>query len=374
MLNKCVVYVVNSDWFFLSHRLPLALEAIKRGYKVLLVTKNSGRRAEIEAHGITFVEVDIERSGKNPLKEFKLILELYRVYRKYRPEIIHHVTLKPALYGTIAAKMLNYKPEIINAVTGLGYLFLEDRKSVAKSIVHAMMRYAYKDRSTKFIFQNPDDRGMYEKMGFLTPENNIIIKGSGVDTNDYVFKAPAPKDKLRILFPARMLFDKGIPEFVGAAHLLRKQYEGKMEFVLAGGIDKLNPGAITEEELKALLIPGYIIWTGHVSNMKAEYTNADVVCLPSYYREGLPKSLVEAMASGRPIVTTDSTGCRECVVDGKNGFMVPIRNSEAVAAALEKLIVNPELRISMGKASREMMEKEMSLSTVITKTFDFYSA
>jgi len=374
MLNKCAVYVVNSDWFFLSHRLPLALEAIQRGYKVLLVTKNSGRKAEIESYGITFVEVDIERSGKNPFKEFKLIFDLYRVYRKYKPSIIHHVTLKPALYGTIAAKMLSYKPVVINAVTGLGYLFLEDRKSIAKSIVHAMMRYAYKDQSTRFIFQNPDDRGMYDKMGFLNAGNNIIIKGSGVDTNDYRYKEPEHHEKLRILFPARMLFDKGIPEFVGAANLLRQKYEGRAEFVLAGGIDKLNPGAITEEALRALLVPGYITWVGHVSNMKPEYTNADIVCLPSYYKEGLPKSLVEAMASGRPIVTTDSTGCRECVVDGVNGYMVPVRNSEAVAKALEKLIESRELRIAMGKASREMMEKEMSLNTVIAKTFDFYSA
>lgn len=373
MGKQKIFYVVNSDWFFLSHRQSLALEALQKGYEVFLLSKDTGRRQEIESLGIKFIDVEFERSGKNPFKDLLLIRRLYRIYREYEPSIIHHVTMKPSLYGTIAANMLGYNPVVINAVTGLGYVFTDKRRSLTKSIIHFLMNLAYKKSKAKFIFQNPDDRGLYERMGFLKAGNNRIIKGAGVDTLVYHYTEPVPKDKVCIIFPARMLWDKGLMEFVEASHLLKDKYFGKVLFVLIGGIDKQNPAAIAEDELRKLLVEGYIEWKGHVVNMMTEYQYADIVCLPSY-REGLPKSLVEAMAIGRAIVTTDTVGCRECVSDGENGYIVPMKDAGRLASAMESLIENSALRVKMGKRSREMMEMEMSLKTVINETFDFYGS
>jgi glycosyltransferase involved in cell wall biosynthesis len=373
MSTTRIFYVVNSDWFFLSHRLPLALEAIRRGYEVYLLSKNTGRKEEIESYGIRFIDVEFERSGRNPFKDLRLILELNKIYREYQPQIIHHVTIKPALYGTIAANRLTrHRPLVVNAVTGLGYVFADKRKSITRTVIQFLMNYAYKKQRNRFIFQNPDDRRMYKELGYLNDRNHKIIKGAGVDTTDYKHTQPAEKDKLHIVFPARMLYDKGLSEFVKAAEMLKSTYEGRVLFSLVGGIDVHNPAAITEAGLKSLLVPGFIEWSGHIVDMKPEYQRADIVCLPSY-GEGLPKSLVEAMAIGRPIVTTNVAGCKECVEEGVNGFIVPMKNVEKLAEAIEKLINDKEMRLRMGDASRRMMEKEMSLATVVRETFDFYN-
>lgn len=370
--RKKIVYVVNVDWFFISHRLPLAQEVLKGMNDVYLITKNTGRFEELELLGIRCFEIDFERSGKNPLKELSLIKQLTKLYAAIKPDVIHHITLKPSIYGTIAAKRCGCSAKIINAISGLGYIFTANRQSLNKIILISLLKFAFSDKRANFIFQNPDDRSFYRKLGFLNEQNHIIIKGAGVDENVFLPKNNRLVDKkIRVVLLGRMLKDKGVLEFIRAANALKEKYDGVIEFVLAGGIDNFNPAAISDETLYKLCDGKYIRWIGHQKNVIEIYGHADIVCLPSY-REGLPKSLVEAMAIGCPIITTDAIGCRECVEEGVNGYLVPIGDHIILAQRIETLALNKELRIRMGNNSREKMVKEMSLSKVIKMTFDFY--
>ncbi len=369
-----ILYVANVDWFFVSHRLPLALEAKRKGFEVYVATKNTGKKELIQSYGLNYIELDFERSGKNPVKELKLIFILRKLYLKYKPKYIHHVSIKPALYGSIAATLANVNSKhVVNAISGLGAVFSGDKRSFTRFVVRLLMNVAFGFRKYKFIFQNPDDMEMYQSLGFLNRTNYQIIKGSGVDTDDFSQEQPIAKKHLSVILPARMLYDKGILDFVAAANLLQSKYKGKVLFELIGGIDAFNPESISEKAISQLLIPEYLIWRGHVNDMKHVFIESDIVCLPSY-REGLPKSLVEAMAIGRPIVTTDAPGCKECVVNGVNGYIVPVKNGELLAEALDVLLSDRQLRIDMGNQSRIMMEEKMSLRTVLQQTFDFYEA
>lgn len=366
-----ILFVVNVDWFFISHRLPIALEGIKRGYNIYLATSDTGQRNKIEHYGIHFINIDFERSTKNPFNETGIIFKLVKIYRKYNFHIIHHVTIKPAIYGSIAARLSKNKPNVINAISGLGYNFTGNRKSIFQNIILKLMRYGFEYSKSNFIFQNPDDLSFYSKLGFLNANNFALIKGAGVDQDEFPFTEPLKKDVLQVLLSARMLFDKGIKEFCEAAKILEKQWKGKAQFILCGDIDLHNPAGATQEEIKKLLENDYIIWLGHQKNIKNILTQSDIVCLPSY-REGLPKALIEAMAIGRPIISTDVPGCRECVEEGINGFLVPSQDSNALAIAIDSLLKNKDLRIQMGAASRIKMENELSIKKVISQTFSFY--
>jgi glycosyltransferase involved in cell wall biosynthesis len=369
--KKKILYVVNVDWFFISHRLPLAMEAIRLNYDVFLVTRNSGRFKELEALGICCINVQFDRSGKNPLKEISIIRQLIKIYSSLSPNIIHHVTLKPSLYGTLAYRISRLNCTVVNAVSGLGYTFTADRKSLGKLLLLKFMSFVFYKKDTRFIFQNPDDKNFYKELGFLTDTNFIIIKGSGVDEKIFTPKYNIEKSGFKVVFLARMLKDKGVLEFISAAELLREKYSDKVEFNLVGSIDLNNPAAISEHELEIKCDGKYIKWLGHISEVKKVYQEADIVCLPSY-REGLPKSLVEAMACGCPIITTNAIGCKECVDENYNGFLVPIGDYELLATRIIELYENRGLRVRMGQNSRIKMIKEMSLNKVVLKTFEFY--
>jgi glycosyltransferase involved in cell wall biosynthesis len=374
VVGNNIIYVVNSDWFFLSHRLPLAQEAIKRGYRVILVSKDTGKRSLVESYGIQFIDVDFESSSQNPLKDAQLIFKLRNIYKQYNPKIIHHVTIKPVLYGTIAARYGTPNlSAVVNAVAGLGYVFTSSERYIVRFWVKQLMRIAFKNIEARFIFQNPDDLGFFKKMGFVGKSKYVLIKGSGVDENEYAYTPAIAKEKLQVLLSARMIKDKGVVEFIEAAIKLKQRWMGKVEFILLGGIDTNNPTSLSEDFLRKCQVEGYITWLGHQSNMFEYCKQADIVCLPSFYREGVPKSLIEAMAVGRPIVTTDSAGCRECVDDGINGILIPIKNSEKLAEAIDYLLNNETLRIKMGKASREkMLTGGFSLKQVVHQTFELY--
>ena len=367
-----ILYVVNVDWFFISHRLPLAEEALQKGFDVYLITKDTGKVDSLREIGINCYEIDFERSGKNPVKELSLISQLARLYKTIQPDIIHHITLKPSIYGTLAAKRSKSHARIINAVSGLGYTFTAGRRSLSKIVLTSLLRLAFSDKRSNFIFQNPDDLSVYKKFGFLNEKNNVIIKGAGVDETKFSLKKEKNSSEIKVILLARMLKDKGVFEFINAAAILKAEFKNKMRFVLVGGIDEFNPAAITAETLHKLCDGEYISWLGHRTNVKEIYEDADIVCLPSY-REGLPKSLVEAMAIGCPIITTDAIGCRECVEEGVNGFLVPIGDHQILADRIKTLSLDNELRFRMGQESRKKMVKEMSLSNVIKMTFDFYA-
>lgn len=371
-IKKIFFMVVNVDWFFISHRLPLALKMKSEGYDVYILTKDTGHKSEVEKSGLNFIDIPFKRSGKNPLREFATIIKLKKIIKKYKPQIIHNVTIKPVIYGSIAAKFAHLKSsQVINAISGLGYNFINNRNSIVQRMIKRMMKYAFSG-NVKFIFQNPDDKNTYEHFGFLH-NNYKIIKGAGVDGNLFTQVEPIQKDKIYIVTTARMLYDKGIQELIDASSILYEKYYGKILFLLVGDLDLDNPSGIPEDKLKGAVKEDYFSWVGHKKDVRPILIESDIVCLPSY-REGLPKSLIEAMAIGRPIVTTDVPGCRECVDEGYNGLLVPSKDATALANALEKLINDKDSRIKMGNASRDKMMSELSLEKVLTDTLNFYES
>ena len=349
-----IIYVVNVDWFFISHRLDLAKVALDKNYKVYLLAKDTGKFEIIRELGINCINIDFERSNINIFSEIKIINILRKYYVKLKPNIIHHVTLKPMLYGSIASKYINSH---INFKT----IFLKK-----------LMKFAFNSNNVFFIFQNIDDYNYYNKLKLVKPNNFIIIKGSGVD--QFKFKQKIYKSdnsNINIVMVCRMLKDKGVIEFINAALLLKEKYKDLLKFKLVGDIDLENPSSLTKEELIFLTDGEYISWEGFKADVIDIYTKSDIVCLPSY-REGLPKSLIEAMSVGCPIITTEAAGTRECVINGWNGFLVPVKDSILLSEYIELLSLNKELRIEMGKNSRIKMEKEFSLKYVIETTHNFY--
>lgn len=365
-----LVFVVNVDWFFISHRLPLARHAIESGYQVYLLSADTGRKTELESMGTHFVEIPFKRSGSNPFHELKCIFLLRKHLRKLKPDVVHNVTLKAALLSSMACKIAGIK-NVVNAISGFGYNFTDGRSGLLQKIVKCLIRIAFKSSSFSFILQNPDDAKSIERMGLVGKERIFLIKGSGVNLEDFSFKE-APNGKvLKILFPARILLDKGIKELLEAAHVLKEKYQDRIEFVIAGDCDNENLAVFPEAELRKWLIPGYITWIGFQKEMYAVYADSDIVILPSY-REGLPKSLIEACAVGRPLITTDVPGCRECVKPGYNGLLIPAKDSKSIAEAIETLINDPEARARFGKNSRALAERDFSIESVIEKTFAIY--
>ena len=374
MDKKKLVFVCNTDWFFLSHRLPLALEAIKKGFDVFLIAPNLGSKKTIKDYGITFIEITLKRDHSSIISEFKLILQLYKIYKKINPTIIHHITIKPCIYGSIAVLFLKYKPKIINAVTGLGYLFIESNKNILKKILTLFMKWVYSlNKNIYFIFQNNDDL-LFFKKNILHPTHFCtIIAGSGVDEHVFIYTPPPTHKKIVILFASRIIIDKGVMELIQAALILKDKYLNQIEFKFFGRIDTCNPNNISLAEINKFKIENYISFYAPTNNIKDEIKQADIICLPSFYREGLPKILVEAMAIGRPIITTDNTGCNDCVENNINGFLVPIKNSQELANKIEVLINEKDLRESMGIEGRKFFEKKFTLKMVVQKHIEIYN-
>ncbi len=363
-----LVYIVNVDWFFKSHRMPLAQHALEKGWDVFVFTRDTGLRKDFESSGINFVEIPFGRTSTNPIQELRCLMIIRKELRRIKPDIIHNVTWKGCLWGGIAAKMVG-NHHVVNALSGLGSVVIGD--GLVNKIMGRLADVAFKNDYSRFIFQNPDDVAWFKRQGYATDDKVYLIKGSGIDLNAFAHKAAPNEVPLKILFPARMLRDKGLIELIEAFKLLQSDYQGKIELVLAGSCGDANKTSVSEDELKRMLIAGYITWIGNQTSMYPVYVNSDIVVLPSY-REGLPKSLIEACAVGRPIITTDVPGCRECVNDNVNGYLVPVKTSKELAAAIERLIADEELRKRFGLASRKIAEQEFSIEEVITKTFSIY--
>lgn len=371
LMKRKIFYVANVDWFFISHRLPLALHALEQDYEVYLLSLDTGRRQELEAKGIHFINIPFKRSGSNPFHELKCIFLLYRYYNRYKPEIIHHITLKASLLGSLAGKMVG-NHHIINAISGLGYNFTDGRDGWLQKAIKLFIRLAFKSKNISFILQNPDDVELIKGLDLVPFSRIFLIKGSGVNLDEYSYFKASDEFPLKVLFPARILLDKGVMEFIEAAKILESEFLGKAKFILAGDCDKENLSVLGEEELQKFLVKDYIEWIGFQKNMKLIYQNSSIVILPSY-REGLPKSLIEACSVGRPIITTDVPGCRECVEDGVNGYLVPAKDADSLADAIKLLLMDAEKRDEFGRNSRLLAEKEFSIDKVIDLTFNIYN-
>lgn len=368
---KKLFLVVNVDWFFVSHRLPIALEAKKKGYEVtVFAIEEGGHGEEIRSYGLKFIPIPTSRSGTNIFTELKVLWFLYQHYRREKPDVIHHVAVKPVTYGSLAAKWAKI-PRVVNALSGLGFLFINAEKNKwVHSLVTAVFKYGFNNPNLRFILQNQDDFKMIQEFETLNSQQIFLIKGSGVSLTEFDYTPEVPAEKIRVVLPARMLWDKGVGEFVEAAKILAK-YQDKVAFILAGNVDMGNKAGIEESQLLEWTKEGHVEWIGFQKDMVKLIKNAHVIVLPSY-REGLPKSLIEACAIGRAIVTTDVPGCREVVQHGVNGFLVEKQNAEDLAAKIESLIFDKSLREKMGKAGRELAQSEFSIDNVIEKTLDIY--
>ncbi len=371
-MPKKLFIVVSVDWFFLSHRLPLAEEAMKKGYEVSVVAVEEGGKGDhIRSLGMNFHPLPTTRSGMNPFRELRVLLFLLCLYWKERPNIVHHVAVKPVTYGSIAAKLTGVK-RVVNALSGMGFLFINANKNKwVHRLLKAFYNFSFKNPNIHFILQNEDDYQLVKNIGVLDPKQIYMIKGSGVNLERFPFSAEPADEKIKIVLPSRMLWDKGVGEFVRAAEQLKYKFEERVEFILCGGYDKGYQMRIEREELRTWDESGKVNWIGYQTDMPKVLAEAHIVVLPSY-REGLPKCLIEACSIGRPIVTTDVPGCRAVVDDGINGFLVPVRNRQLLAEAMEKLILDKVLRQKMGKAAREKAEHLFSLDQVIKQTFAIY--
>ena len=362
--------VVNEDWFFLSHRKEVAVAAQNSGWDVTIVAHDTGKAQVIRDLGLKFIPLKIDATGMNPMHELKTLLFLKRLYRNNRDAIVHHVGLKNILWGGIAARWCRVKG-VVNAVSGLGPLSSNEKSLLCKALIR-ILKYGHNRENLLVIFQNHQDEALLEGKSVIPPKKERFIKGSGVDLNNFNY-VPEPRDgKVKIIFTGRMIEEKGVYVLIDAANKLRKKYEEKIEFLLVGDLYP-NPKAITREDLESRCDGTYIKWLGYRTDVKDLLSQSAIVAFPSYYREGLPKSLIEANAIGRPIITTDSIGCRDTVEDGVNGFLIPIKDSESLADRLAKLIDDPKLREKMGKEARKIAERDFSIENVISKHLDIYS-
>lgn len=367
---KKLYMIVNEDRFFLSHRKDIALRAMKNGFDVTIVTKNTGQKQNILDLGLKVIDLQINPTGMNPIQEFKTFLFLLNLYLKDKPDIVHHVGLKSILWGSVAARLAKVKG-VVNAVSGLGVAFSDDSKSIITKCILTVLKVGHHRKGLKVIFQNHEDENLFLNNGIISSNKIVFIKGSGVDLNVYKEVLEPDADMIRILFTGRMVEEKGVKILIEAAELLRDKYEGKVQFVLCGGLSQ-NPKAMKEDYLNSHCDGKYIQWLGFRKDIKEQLMASHIVAFPSYYREGVPKSLIEATAIGRPIVTTQSVGCKDTVEDGYNGFLIPIKNSQILAKKLEVLIANPELRKQMGHHSRLIAERDFSLEDVINKHLKVY--
>lgn len=366
--------VVNVDRFFLSHRKDIAINALKNGYDVTIITKDTGKRSEVEKLGLRFIDLPMNRAGTNIFEEIKTLLFLFRLYKRERPDIVHHVGLKTILWGTLAAKITKVNG-IVNAVSGLGIVFSNENKSIISKILPKIfleiLRYSHNYINIFVIFQNDEDKGLFLKHNIIKEEQSRMIKGSGIDLNLFCY-TPEPDDsKIKILFTARMIEEKGVFVLTDAALSLKQKYGNRIQFLLCGGLDD-NPKSIKEEELNRVCDGEYIQWLGFRSDVLDLLKQSHIVVLPSYYKEGLPKSLIEATAIGRPIITTNSIGCKETVKNEWNGYLIPIKDSESLALKLSVLIDNRELRQEMGRNSRILAENDFSIENVINRHLEIY--
>ncbi len=369
--GKKILFVVNDAPFFLSHRLPLALAARDAGYEVHVATPDSPLSGTIQKHGLHFHAIPLHRSSTRLWKELKSFRSLLQLYRRLQPDLVHHVTIKPVLYGGAAARLAKV-PAVVYAVPGLGHVFLHDgmKARLMRTAVKQVYGYVFNHSHAKVIFQNPDDRRLMEEAQLVDADDVVLIRGSGVDLNAFVPHAE-PEGAPVVVLAARMLWEKGVGEFVDAARQMREQ-NIDVRFVLAGDSDPGNPSAVPMWQLEQWHDSGIVEWLGACDDMARIFAEAHVVCLPSY-REGLPKVLIEAAACGLPIVTTDVPGCREVVRHEENGLLVPVRNATALAAALRRLIASPALRQFLGKRGREIAVAEFALEKVVQQTLAIYA-
>jgi len=361
---------VTEDWYFVSHRLELAIAARAAGYDVAVATRVDQHGERITGAGIKLYPLSLNRGGLNPLEEIRTLAQIARIYRREKPDIVHHVALKPVIYGSLAAKWLGIGG-IVTALGGLGFVFSSQtaRGRVMRGIVRPLLKFVLGGRRSLLIVQNRGNRDQLVNDGIVAPASTRLIRGAGVDPDAYRL-VTVESDKPLVILPARLLRDKGVCEFVEAARRLRNKGVAA-RFALVGKPDPANPASLTEGEVKQWASEGVVEYWGWQDDMPKVFASAQIVCLPSYH-EGFPKSLLEAAASGCAIVASDIPGCREIVTPGKTGWLVLVRDVAALAEALQEAIEQPALRGQYGADARAQVIRDFSADRIAWETIAVY--
>jgi len=370
---KKILFIISEDSYFLSHRLNLVKAAQSEGYEVGLLCNFSRHKKTLDEMNIETFDWDINRSSFNPLKELKSFFQIYTVLKSYKADIVHTVSLKPVVYSGLISRLFIPSNHTF-ALGGLGYVFNSPKlkAKILKILISKLLSYIFRAQNSLLIIQNIDDCNSLLDLNIIDPQKIRLVRGAGVNTSLY---SPTEVEKELdniplVILPSRLLWDKGIREFVDSAKIL-KDKGIQARFAVVGDQDDLNPECVDLSQIEAWKSKGYVEFWGFRDDMPNIYKMASIVCLPSY-REGLPKSLLEAASCGIPLVAFDVPGCREIVIEGVNGFLVPEVNAELLSKSLEELIEDRIKRRVMGKAGRKLVLKEFSDDIVINKTKDVW--
>jgi glycosyltransferase involved in cell wall biosynthesis len=366
-LTKKILFVVNVDWFFISHRLPLALEALKKGYKVHIACGITDKKEYLESLGLKVYPLNISRSGIGIKGELKVFIEIFKTLKKINPDIAHFVTIKPVIYGGIVSRFLNISKKVFS-ISGLGFIFIRQglKASIVRILIKTMYRFALGGGNSHVIVQNTDDKAV---MNSIVKVSTTLIRGAGVDLNQYHY-IEENNENIKVSMACRLLKDKGVFEYVEAAKIL-KQKLPNIEFELYGDIDIHNPASLTNDDIEKIKQDDFVKVFGFCNDIASIFSKSNIIVLPSY-REGLPKVLIEAAACGRAVVTTDVPGCRDAIESEITGLLCKVRDSKSLAQMIEKLILDNILRNNMGKAGRKLAEKEFDIKKVVKKHFEIY--
>jgi glycosyltransferase involved in cell wall biosynthesis len=372
-MTRRLLFVVNVDWFFVSHRLPIALEAIRQGYEVHIAAGLTDQRATLESNGLVVHPLALDRSSTGALSQLRLMWQLCKLFKNVRPSVVHLVTIKPVLLGGLMARLCGV-PGVVAAISGLGFVFVDRgvKAALRRTAVAWLYRLALGHRNLTAIFQNQDDCVMLTRLAHLPTRKATLIRGSGVDLALYAHTSD-PTGMPVVLLAARLLADKGVREFVAAARNVKKRLieTTPVRFVLVGTTDPSNPASLARDEIASWVDEGVIEWWGHRTDMPQTLSKANIVVLPSY-REGLPKVLIEAAATGRPVVTTDVPGCRDAIDPHVTGVLVPPRDAPALADAIVDLLCHPAKALAMGAAGRTLAETAFDQQQVIDRHLAIY--
>jgi glycosyltransferase involved in cell wall biosynthesis len=363
-----VILFANTDWYLYNFRINLARSLQAKDIEVVLLSPPGNYVRSLQEAGFRWLPLPMSRKGMNPVKEIRTLWQIRNIYKNEKPDLVHHFTAKCIIYGSISARRINRA--VVNAVTGQGYIFSAQgfKGFVLREIACLLFRYALK--GTQVVFQNDEDRRVFINLRLVDSSSTHLIPGSGVNLERFS-PSPEPQGLPVVMFAARMLWDKGVGDFVQAARILRSQGV-EARFVLVGDTYKDNPSAVPEYQLNAWKEEGIVEWWGWHDDMPYVLSQSSIVCLPTYYKEGVPRVLTEAASAGRPIVSSDIVACKEIVHHGLNGLVVPPRQPASLAQALRILIEDPSTRSKMGIEGRKIAEQSFSDEKIIHDTFDIY--
>lgn len=363
-----LLFIVNVDWFFISHRLPIALKAIESGYEVHIACGITDKKEYLESLGIYVHSLPLTRSGTGLLAELTVLKQLWRIVKTIKPDVSHSVTVKGVVYGGIITRLLKVKSRVAS-ISGLGYVFIDTsmKAKLLKFVIKKLYSFAL-GKVTHVIFQNKNDESIFVDSNIIKLSQSSLIRGSGVDLDKLQF-TPEPTTQKTVMFLARLLKDKGLLEFFNAAGRVKKTTDAR--FVLVGDLDPDNPNSITKAELSEYVESGIVEHWGYSKHVETVIPQSHIMVLPSY-REGLPKSLLEAAACGRAVITTDVPGCRDAIDPNETGLLVKVKDVDDLAKAIVKLLNNDELRNRLGESGRRLAEKHFNIDDVVNTHMEIY--